>query len=585
MDHSRFKLRRSLFQKYFLVLFVAVVVPLLVNGISDAMFGYRDRRAMFDTVLRTEAVAAAARIGSFLQDIRGQLGWTVQQTWTAGSEEQHRLDALRLLRQVPAIVSLGLIDSDGLEQVYVSRIDLNRVGSRIDRSKEPAVSGARATGIWYGPVSYYHNSEPFMTVAIAGNRRAVGLAIAEINLKLIWDVISTIRVGDTGHAFVIDQPGSLIAHPDISAVLRGTDAATSTAMRRLRETLVAAGREAVITENTAGETVITAMAPIPGVDWTVFVEQPLSEAFAPIYRALWRTTWLLLAGAALAAVLAYWLARHMTGPIHQLEEGAERIGTGQFAHRIEISTGDELERLATRFNRMAEELALSQERSERIARLKRFLAPQIAELVEQAGDESMLAGQRAEVVVIFCDLRDFTAFSSHAAPEEVIQVLGEYYEALGAIITRYAATLTSFSGDGVMVLVNAPIPCPEPAVRAAEMAIDMQRAVQDLIDGWRSRRYAMGFGIGIAMGIAAVGRIGYESRVEYTAIGNVVNLAARLCSSAEDGQILIDSAVAEAIQDRVSRVALGAHSFKGYSEQLPVFSIAYRNEPRDACQV
>jgi adenylate cyclase len=300
---------------------------------------------------------------------------------------------------------------------------------------------------------------------------------------------------------------------------------------------------------------------------------------------LWRTGGLLLTGAALAAALAYWLARRMTGPIRRLEESAERIGTGQFDHRIEISTGDELERLATRFNRMAGELAISQERSERIARLKRFLAPQVAELVEQAGDESVLAGQRAEVVVVFCDLRGFTAFSAHAAPDEIIQVLGDYYEALGAIITRYGATVTSFSGDGLMVLVNAPVPCPEPALRAAEMAVDMQKAVQALIAGWRSRGYAIGFGVGIAMGPAAVGRIGYESRVEYTAIGNVVNLAARLCSSAEDEQILIDPVVAEVLQNKVPHVALGARSFKGYTEQLSVYCITYRNEPHDAYQV
>jgi class 3 adenylate cyclase len=217
--------------------------------------------------------------------------------------------------------------------------------------------------------------------------------------------------------------------------------------------------------------------------------------------------------------------------------------------------------------------------------LKRFLAPQVAELVEQAGDDSMLAGQRAEVVVVFCDLRGFTAFSTHAAPEEIIRVLGDYYQALGAIITRYGATLTSFSGDGLMVLVNAPVPCPDPALRAAEMAIDMQKAVQGLIAGWRSRGYAIGFGVGIAMGPAAVGRIGYESRVEYTAIGNAVNLAARLCSSAEDKQILIDPVVAKALQDRVPHVSLGERSFKGYTERFPVFGIAYRNEPHDAYQV
>jgi adenylate cyclase len=576
MDQARLNLRRSLFQKYFLALFVAVVVPLLVSGISDAWFGYRDQRAMLNAVLRTEAASAASRIGSFLQGIKDQLGWTVQQTWADGTEERHRIDALRVLRQVPAIVTISLVDGDGLEQVYVSRIALNRFGSRIDRSRELPVSGARATHIWYGPVTYFHQSEPFMTIAVAGNRKAVGIAIAEINLKLIWDVISSIRVGDTGHAFVLDQPGSLIAHPDIGLVLRGTDDQTSAGMRQLREMLVMAGGEAITTKSAAGQTVVVAMAPISGVDWTVFVEQPLSEAFAPIYRALWRTSALLLAGAALAGMLAFWLARRMTGPIRKLEEGADRIGSGQFDHRIDIATGDELGRLAARFNRMAGELAISQERSERIARLKRFLAPQVAELVEASGDEGALAGQRAEIVVAFCDLRGFTAFSAHAEPDEVMRVLDDYYSAVGSVVTRYEATLTTFSGDGMMVLVNAPVPRPDPAFCAVQMAIDMQAVVQRLIGGWEARGYAIGFGIGLTMGSATVGRIGYENRVEYTAIGNVVNLASRLCASAENRQILIDPMIAEAVRDRLQLVALGARRFKGYDEPLPVYDIGIR---------
>lgn len=575
MHHSRVQWHRSLFQKYFLVLFIAVGVPLLTTGVSDAWFGYRDQRALLNALLRTEAVSAAARIESFLDNIRKQLNWTVRQTWTAGTQDQHRFDALGVLRQVPAVVSLTLVDGSGIEQLYVSRIELNRIASGVDRSRDPAVSGARSAQTWYGPVIYHHDSEPFMTIAVAGNRTDAGIAVAEINLKLIRDVISAIRVGHTGHAFVLDRSGRLIAHPDISRVLRGTNDEALMAMRKLRQAIDAASGEAIATKNTVGETVVTAMAAIPGADWMVFVEQPLSEAFAAIYTALWRTGALLLAGAVFAAALAYWLARRMTGPIRQLEEGTERIGAGQFDHRIDIATGDEFERLATRFNQMAGELAVSQERSERIARLKRFLAPQVAELVEKAGDESVLAGQRAEVVVVFCDLRGFTAFSARSGPEEIMQVLGDYYEALGSIITRYEATLTSFSGDGLMVLVNAPVPRADPALRAVEMAIDMQKVVQRLIAGWRSRGYKIGFGVGLAMGPATVGRIGYENRVDYTAIGNVVNLASRLCSSAEDAQILVDPALTEAVRDKFPLIALGARRFKGFDKELAVYGVSH----------
>ena len=320
------------------------------------------------------------------------------------------------------------------------------------------------------------------------------------------------------------------------------------------------------------------MAPIPDVDWMVFVEQPLSEAFAPIYRALWRTIALLLAGAALAALLAYRLARRMTGPIRKLEEGADRIGSGRFDHRIDMATGDELERLASRFNRMAEELALSQQRSERIARLKRFLAPQVAELVDASGDESALAGQRAEVVVVFCDLRGFTAFSARAAPDEVMRLLDDYYAAVGDVITRYEATLTTFSGDGMMVLVNAPVPRPDPALHATKMAIEMQSVIQRLIVGWHARGHTIGFGVGLAMGPATVGRVGYHNRVEYTAIGNVVNLASRLCAAAGPADTHRPNDGGGASR-RLALTALGARRFKGYEQPLPVDDVRSGEHP------
>ncbi len=223
---------------------------------------------------------------------------------------------------------------------------------------------------------------------------------------------------------------------------------------------------------------------------------------------------------------------------------------------------------------MAEELAVSQERSERIGRLKRFLAPQVADMVERAGNDSLLVNQRVEVVVVFCDLRGFTAFSARAGPDEIMQVLGEYYETLGSVITRHEATLTSFSGDGLMVLLNAPVPCHDPAGRAVAMTGDMQRAVQDLVARWRTLGHTIGFGVGAAMGPATVGRIGTESRLEYTAIGSVVNLASRLCAMAADGQILVDPTLARAVRDRIRLVSLGPRAIKGLDTAVPVHSVA-----------
>jgi adenylate cyclase len=567
--------RRSLFQKYFLVLFVAVVVPLIINGASEAWFGYRDQRDNLSSRLRAEANSAAGQIQAFLDGVRAQMDWTVQLPWLEGLDDRHRFDALRLLRQAPAITEVTLVDGKGIERLHVSRTDPDIAMSGVDHSTDPAVIGARATHVWFGPLTLHRGSEPFMTVAVAGARPSAGITIAEINLKLIWDVISAIHIGKTGEAFVLDGVGGLVAHPDISLVLRGVDNAAIAPLRALQKSAAVQENEIVSGFNAGNRPVLAAAARIPGPDWTAFVEQPTAEAYGPIRAALWRTGLLLIAGSAFALALTYLLASRMAGPIRQLEEGAARIGAGRFDHQIDLRTGDELEGLASRFNAMAGELALSQERAERIGRLKRFLAPQIAELVENVGQENLLESHRTEVSVVFCDLRGFTAFATEVGPEEVMGLLGEYYGALGSIIVRYEATLTCFMGDGLMLLLNAPLPCPEPATRAVRMALDMQSAVQALILRWRERGYVIGFGVGIATGTATVGRIGYEGRIDYTAIGSVVNLASRICSAASDGQTLIDPETATAAAKTIGVKGLGTQRIKGFAQSVPIFAVTF----------
>ncbi|TIM05040.1 adenylate/guanylate cyclase domain-containing protein [Mesorhizobium sp.] len=569
-------MRRSLFQKYFLVLFAAAIFPMAAGGISNTWFSYVDQRAILSALLRSEATSAADEIESYLDGIKIPLGSTIPEDVSANaSVKQLRLLVLRAMHQVLGILSISLVDGTGAERLHISRTGSNRTEGGADRSGDPAVVGARTAKVWYGPVIYRQGSEPSVTMAMANYDDTVleDTIIAEISLKPVWLIVSEIRVGGTGQAFVVDQTGHLIAHPSISKVMQGADEKAALALRGLRDAIAAAGGTAIASRNAENERVVTAGAPVTAAGWTVFVEQSQAEAFAPLYASLWRTGWLLLPATVLAAVLAYWLARRMSRPIRLLEEGALKIGAGQFDHRINIVTGDELERLAARFNQMAQELAISRDRDERMMRLKRFLAPQVAELVEKAGDEKMLAGQRAEVVAVFCDLRGFTAFSAHAEPEDIMQLLREYYEALGAIITRYEVTLTSFSADGLMILVNAPVPCEEPALHAVKMAVDMQDSTQELISGWRQRGYDIGFGMGLAMGWATVGRIGYEARADYTAIGNVVNLASRLCSSAEDRQILIDYSVTRHLPGNMPIVDLGTRQFKGLEGDVRVYNV------------
>ncbi|ANW00943.1 transcriptional regulator [Bradyrhizobium icense] len=562
--------RRSLFIKYFITLFVAVVVPLMLGSASEAWFAFRDNRLYLNEILQVEARSAADRIQAFTDGIRDQLGWVVQFPWTPGEDDRRRIDGLRLLQQVPAIVSLSMVDATGTERVFVSRVSMNRTGRGADMSADPAVIGARAHRVWYGPVHYQRDSEPYMRIAVAGNRAAAGIVVADINLKLIWDIIAGIKIGDTGHALIVDDTGRLVAHPDISLVLRSGAGAGD--FSRLKSEVSAANGSAVTTTGEDGTPVVALSVRAANVDWTVIAEQPVLEAFESIRAALWRSLILIVIGIVFASVLAYWRACRMWGPIRQLENGVERIGMGQFDHRITIQSRDELEQLAIRFNQMAEELGASQQKSERINRLKQFLAPQVAELVEHS-DQRLLDAHRRDVVAIFGDLRGFTAFTARAEPDAILAVLKQYYEAVGAVTARHEATLIRFAGDGVMVLVNAPVTCENPAYRGVRLAIDMQAAVQSVAGTWSAGGCAIGFGVGVAMGHATVGTLGYQGRLDYTAIGSVVNLASRLCSMADDGQILLDPIINERVKDSFALASIGERPIKGYDRALEIFAV------------
>ena len=350
------KTRRRLFTKY-VALFVAVVcIALLSNGIFDVFFYYQEHKASLIRIQREQAEAAAAKIGQFVKEIESQLGWTTQLPWSAGSIEQRRFDALRLLRQVPAITELAQLDASGKERLRVSRLAMDVVASGTDFSKEPKFTEAAARKVYYGPVYFRRESEPYMTLAIAGTRRDAGVSVAEVNLKLIWDVVSQIKVGERGHAYVVDAQGRLIAHPDISLVLRNTDMSRLAQVNAARGTTGGEGgapERVQESEDIGGRKVLTAYAPVAPLGWLVFVELPATEAYAPLYAALQRLAFVLLAALGFAVLAGMFLAGRMVGPIQALRAGAERIGGGDLSQQIRIKTGDELEALADQFNVMA----------------------------------------------------------------------------------------------------------------------------------------------------------------------------------------------------------------------------------------
>ncbi|HLI10556.1 MAG TPA: GAF domain-containing protein [Alphaproteobacteria bacterium] len=376
---------RGLFAKYLASLVGLVALAVLGSGALDVWFAYRDGKEALVRLQQEKAAAAAQQIGAFVAEIERQIGWTTYAQWSAGSLEERRFDFIRLLRQVPAITELVELDGQGREQLKVSRLEMDVVGSQADRSRDPRFTEAVARRIWYGPVYFRKESEPYMSLAVAHAGRNSGVTVAEVNLKLIWDVISGLKVGKGGYAYVVDPRGRLIAHPDISLVLRHTDLS---ALPQVAAARAAAGGAAPdepvsIAPNFAGRRVLAAYAPIAPLGWLVFVELPLGEALQPLYGSLVRSALLLVLGLATAAAAGLWLARRMVVPIRTLQAGAERLGAGELGHRIEVRTGDEIEALAGAFNRMGADLEKSYAELEsrveaRTAELKEALDQQTA---------------------------------------------------------------------------------------------------------------------------------------------------------------------------------------------------------------
>ena len=310
-------------------------------------------------------------------------------------------------------------------------------------------------------------------------------------------------------------------------------------------------------------------------DVLVVLQRPLAEAFAPYTRLFWILAAVGGAGLLLSILGAILVARRVSRPVLTLADAAGRVAAGDFDTSVLVPQRDELGTLAATFNQMTAGLR-DRERVhaalERAERLKRFFSPQVAEVLS-AGDESVLASHRREITVVFCDLRGFTAFAEAADPGEVMQLLRDYHAILGPLIARYEGTLERFTGDGLMVFFNDPVPCPDPALRAVRLAAEARESVQRLLDGWRERGYALGFGTGIAMGFATVGRIGFEGRFDYAAIGSVTNLAGRLCQEAADGQILISASVYAEVERFVEALPLGELALRGFARPLLAFSV------------
>jgi signal transduction histidine kinase/CheY-like chemotaxis protein len=384
-------LRSALFRKYAASFAGLVTLALLVSGGIGIYATYQDNKAALLSLQRAKASSAASRIETFVKEIENQIRWLGLPQPGTYAAEQRRFDYLKLLRQVPAITDLSQLDGSGREQLRVSRLGMNVVGSGDDFSKDPKFTIPKSGSVYYSPVYFRKETEPYITIAMPGVSESAGIAVAEVNLKFILDVVSQIRIGRKGLAYAVDSKGRLIAHPDISQVLKQRELS---ALPQVRKALNARKDDdsapVMIAREPEGGDVLAAWAPIETLGWNVFVEQPVSEAFATLYGALQRTAILLLVGVGLSLAASVVLVRRLVDPIRAVQEGAARIEAGTLEQAIDVRTGDEMEALAGQFNSMALRLKesysiLERKVEERTGELRRALGE--AEIARKTADE------------------------------------------------------------------------------------------------------------------------------------------------------------------------------------------------------
>ncbi|KRQ15971.1 adenylate/guanylate cyclase domain-containing protein [Bradyrhizobium manausense] len=791
-------LREGLFAKYVVSLVGLVVFVLAVNGAMETWISYRATRTQLTGGLEDKAQAAARRMEQSISELERQISWV-----TAASQdtlEKRRTGYAQLLHQVAVVTQLYQLNGEGREVLRVSRQSTTS-GGNADLSRDMRFTDTVARGVSFSPASFV-DGRPMMSISVAHSGFNAGVTVAEVDLSFLSDYLSDNQVGKAAFAYVVDPRGRVLATSS-----KGPDVGTDLSKLPQVAAAIAPGGEGDMSgTDFNGHSVLAAASAVPKLGWTVLFEQPTTQALMPIRDQLVRIALLIGMGLLVAILAGTLLARRMIIPITALRDGAHKLGEGDFSHRIDVHTSDELEDLAGQFNRMAGQLqetytdletkveartrdlaqsinelrvleevgrALSssldlnavlptiaaraleishadavliygyeaeprrfnlveangidksatgghvtidegenvlsdaarsgepiaiadldhaaeqplrevavaagfhsvlvvplvdqqgtlgalvvlrrasgafegsltglmrtfanqavlamrnarlftevahkshaletanetvraqadklreqteqlknwnkslEERVatqlgeiERIRKLERFLAPQVAQLIASSDSpEGLLTSQRREVTVVFCDLRGFTAFTEATEPEEAMNVLREYHAALGQLIFKYEGTLDKYAGDGVMILFNAPIQFEDHTARAVKMAVEMRDTIGPLTERWRNRGHSLGFGIGIALGYATLGQVGFEQRLEYAAIGSVTNLASRLCAEAKPNQIVVSRRVYGMVEPWVEARALDDLQLKGFNHPVLAMEIlSWREE-------
>jgi PAS domain S-box-containing protein len=426
--------RGRLFRKYVAVLLVLVGGILVASSLVELYFSYRETQDALVALAREKAQAAAQRIERFVIEIErgvrattyadaddpavvppGGLGVGYRQALAGALAEQRELAFLRLLRTERAITEIRHLDIGGKEQLRVARVALDAVGSGEDFSDSPAFKAAQSGKPYFSPVYLRHGSEPYVRIAVPSGEYAVEVTVAEVNLREIWDVISRIRIGRAGYAYVVDSVGRLVVAPDATLVLERRDLSSLPQVRAALDEGTAApsaqpSREPVtVGTGLAGGEVLSAYAPIEPLGWKVFTEQPLDEAFAPIKATIYRSMAILALGLVASILASILLARQLVAPIRRLREGAARIGAGDLGYRIELRTGDEIQALGEEFNRSAAQLQESylrledkvEARTRELASANRDLTETVAQQTAASEILRLISNSRTDAQPVF----------------------------------------------------------------------------------------------------------------------------------------------------------------------------------------
>ncbi len=557
-----------LFPKYATLIVSLVAGLLVISGGVGAYFSARETEKYLSMVQDQTAKAAAIRIEQFVLDVEHQMGWaTLPVNDGSGNElEQRRITLLKLLRQVPAITEASWIDNAKRAKLRISRVGMDSSGGNADLSGNPLVQAAAGGKAQFGDVYFLKGTEPYMTVvrpALGG-----GAVMAEVNLTFVLNVVSKIVVGKSGVAYVVDSAGNLIAHPDISIVLKKTNLAALPQVAAARS-----GAALSHGSDLDGRDVITANAPIDFLQWRVFADSPRSEALDAIRPVVIRALLVLAAGLIVSVIASFYLARALVRPLRTLQAGAGEMGAGQFDRRIDVRTGDELEVLAEQFNNMGAKLkesysGLEKKVEERTAQLKQeqartkdllhsILPADIAEELSATGESR--PARHESVTILFTDFSGFTQTVASIPADRMVAELNDLFAAFDDITDRCGVEKIKTIGDAYMAAAGLPKACDDHAHRCVRAGLGIVSHIEE-----RNKRSAFKWAIrvGIHSGPVVAGVVG-KRKYAFDIWGDTVNLASRLESAGEVGRVNISAYTYDLVQDQFECEYRGKIDAKG----------------------